>query len=585
MLTSTSRSSAVQRRAAFAASDAIIAVLRRDDALAKPIGYSVTIARVAGVTQALPGDAPVEGSLHYGITGALHYFATADDGRTVTDSGGTVPFSIIVNAPGRLGDAEQLTTPLDRGPSVLSDLRETGKFREHPIYNGECVVVSGRPVPPFVSLTTERYYQLSILGARADSTRHASEQKEGAATQAAANAKANSSVEHAKREADNRKTYETIKQFDPKAAEQFLEGSRKAEADLQAQTQGSSARTSDSLVANLVRQAQVDAGKRIRDLQSTLRGLSPAERAAPASVTTRGGDLTWRADDLARADDPDSSPLVQLNPAFFDRSRSATAPQIITVCVPGLQGREDTSYDRLAGDERERERVMLERRTRDAVLIRDHLDWSALEALLKPELLLGDDDAFILDGCWRWRSCHFLTLRAQVVPPTGATVASKAQAVHLDASKVAKVTAGARTATFTAIADADLPPDAKSLESGAVVGSLTVTGDGTLPAGQYNVYLSKTTNGWEAALERGSKIVSTSRSVTIATYPPQQIPKPVIRASVATGEDDDQSPGTRQPVSAGRRPHSDAPSSDAFSGSLTIEVHGKGWKVTVTLSW
>jgi hypothetical protein len=169
----------------------------------------------------------------------------------------------------------------------------------------------------------------------------------------------------------------------------------------------------------------------------------------------------------------------------------------------------------------------------------------------------------------------FLSLGAQVVPPTAGVIASKAQQVHLDASKIAKVTAANRTATFTAVADADLPPDAKGLERGAVVGALTVTGDGALPAGQYNVYLSKTTNGWEAALERGGKIVTTSRSVTIATYPPQQIPKPVIRASAAGNGDD------HQTIDGG--PNSRVV--DAFAGSLTIEVHGKGWKVTLTISW
>jgi hypothetical protein len=168
-----------------------------------------------------------------------------------------------------------------------------------------------------------------------------------------------------------------------------------------------------------------------------------------------------------------------------------------------------------------------------------------------------------------------LSLSAQVVPPTGPVVATKAQQVHFDASKIAKVTVANRTATFTAVADADLPPDAKGLESGAVVGALTVTGDGALPAGQYNVYLAKTTNGWEAALERGSKIVTTSRSVTIATYPPQQIPKPVIRASAADNGDDDQT------LDGGPN----ARVVDAFAGSLTIEVHGKGWKVTIKISW
>jgi hypothetical protein len=377
--------SPAQRRAAFAAADTIMTVLRRDDAIAKPVGYSVTVGRVAGVTQGGSGDAPIEGSLHYGIVGALHYFASADNGRggrTVSEDGGSVPFSVVVNAPGQLTDAEQLPLMLDHGPSVLSDFRETGQFRGHSVYNGECAVVTGRPIPAFTPLTKERYYRLLILAARADSARHAQQQQEGATTQAASDAKTNSSAERAKREADNRKTYEAIKQFDPKAAEQFLDASRKAEADLRAQTQDSSARAGGSLVGNLIRQSRVDDGKRIQDLESMLRGLSPADRTAPVAV--HGASWDGHSDALAGIDDPDSTPLVQLNPAFFDRSRPATAPQIITVCIPGLQGLENTAYDRLAGSEREHERAMLERRTRDAVLIRDRLDWPAIEALVKP---------------------------------------------------------------------------------------------------------------------------------------------------------------------------------------------------------
>ncbi len=95
-------------------------------------------------------------------------------------------------------------------------------------------------------------------------------------------------------------------------------------------------------------------------------------------------DWEFNTDELVSMDDPGGSPLVQLNPAFFDQTRPVTAAQLVTVCLPGLQGLENKDYDRLSGSERDDERAKLERRTRDAALIRDHLDWAALEALVKP---------------------------------------------------------------------------------------------------------------------------------------------------------------------------------------------------------
>ncbi len=118
----------------------------------------------------------------------------------------------------------------------------------------------------------------------------------------------------------------------------------------------------------------------IAGFKAKLDALSPAERGAQAAVTMHRFKWSYQDDQLADVHDPDSAPLVQLNPAFFDQRKPATAPQIVTVCIPGIQGLENKTYERLAGDDREVERRMLEQRTRDAVRIRDHLDWAALEA-------------------------------------------------------------------------------------------------------------------------------------------------------------------------------------------------------------
>ena len=113
----------------------------------------------------------------YGVNASLHYFAMADDGQRIGDQGGIVPFSVVVNMPGRYTDAEEISTELDHGPSILSDLRQTGEYRGHPIYNGECITVTGRAEPPFVPLTMERYYKLMIADFRRDSTQNAARQR------------------------------------------------------------------------------------------------------------------------------------------------------------------------------------------------------------------------------------------------------------------------------------------------------------------------------------------------------------------------------------------------------------------------
>jgi hypothetical protein len=377
--------SPTQKRAAFGAADAVMALLRRDGALARPIGYSVGLSRVAGQTKLTPDDRPIAGALPYGVTGMLAYLVTSDDehgGHQITPGGLRVPFSMIVNGIGRLNDAEERPAMLDGGPAVLTNFRRTGEYRGHPIYNGDCVVVSGRPAPPFVPLTMERYYKLLILGARADSAKHSTQQRQDAAAQASETARNNSPAARARADSNEQATYEMMKKIDAAAAEQFRKQMRELAAQKKADT---GAGSMDAKLADIIREGTIETGKHLTDLQSTLDHLSPAERQAPVAMSVHG--VVWdthHGDALADIDDPDSAPLVEINPAFFDRSRPAMAPQVITMCIPGLQGLEDKSYERYVGDERDRERAQLEQRTRDAVRIRDQLDWAALEAMVKP---------------------------------------------------------------------------------------------------------------------------------------------------------------------------------------------------------
>lgn len=358
---------ATQRRTLFAASDRIVAILRRDDALAHPVGYATIVHRAAGVTGA--GGESLAPSLppHYGVVGALAYYAVGDDGK-VGDGGGRVRISIIANGIGRIEDVEQITPALDGGPPVLGDYRVTGQFRGHPVYNGECVVISRRTaMPPFVPLTKERYLKLQIAKFRADSARHDAEHRADAGNTTSA-ALAAWIRERPKREADMRATYDAVTKMDPKAGAEFLDTWRKSQADAEARLRSAASSDADQRIKEIERNGTAGEGQRIAALQAQLDALSPAERKSPAAVLQLG--VAGAA--LAPVDDPESLPLVQINSAFFDKTLAADVAQVVTVCLPGLQsGIEVTSTE------------WNDQRARDTALIRDHLDWSAIEALVK----------------------------------------------------------------------------------------------------------------------------------------------------------------------------------------------------------
>ena len=375
------------RRAALTAANAIVALLRADAALAKPVGYGVVLTPVAGMTKLVGTERPATSRPVYGVRGALNYFAMEDDGhggRRVGDGGGSVPFSVVVNAAGRLTDAEEIDPQPDHGPAVLSDIRQTGEFRGHPIYNGECIVVSGGTAPPFVPMTVERYYRIMILAYRGDSVRHAAQHRSAAATGDSEAIAAEAPAAKAKRHKDMMDTYEVLKKGDPKGAEDYLAAAKAAEDQIEARAYHTGPGVHDDSAMNAAMNSGAAAsGQLIAGYQAKLDALSPAERQAPAAVAMHEYKWNYKGDQFADVNDPDSAPLVQLNPAFFDQRKSATAPQVITVCIPGIQGLENKAYESQAGDERESQRRMLEQRTRDAVRVRDHLDWAALEAMVK----------------------------------------------------------------------------------------------------------------------------------------------------------------------------------------------------------
>ena len=371
---------AAKQRAALAAADKIVAILRRDNALSAPMGYAVVAHRAAGVTGAggetlTPGLPP-----HYGVLGAINYYALEDDGhggQHVGDGGGSFRFSVIVNGVGRVEDAEQAAIPLDHGPPVLQDYRKTGEFRGHPVYNGECVLITRRPsVMPFIPLTKARYITLQLLKARADSARHTAEHNQNAG-HSTSDALSQWQRDRPKREADMRATYDAVKAADPRSAQQFLDAWKSAEADAEARLRSAASSGADETIKQIERQGEVGEGANIAALQAQLAALSPAEHNAPAAIEQLGVD----GERLTGVDNTASLPLVELNPAFFDGSLPPDTPQIVTVCLPGIQPQgEIERWESMQTDRSE----WSDRRARDAARIRDQLDWAALEALVKP---------------------------------------------------------------------------------------------------------------------------------------------------------------------------------------------------------
>jgi hypothetical protein len=299
-----------QRRAALALAGQVLDVFRRDPAVASPAGYTVKLRRVIGSRSGELGSEP---SLSYyaGVSGTYWgYFLK--DGTPDPDASGKTPFSAYANTLWACPYDEDYSIEdrgkpmLDGGAPILAGLRQTGEFRGHPIFNGQCVVITNRADAPFVPVTRERYMKIELLGMHAKLDRFKKQ------------------VDYDHLDAKWREAYDN------------------------------SLKESERIIAS--RQAELDA-------------MSVKDRAAPAAVRHNGpGDST-----LVSPDDADASPLVTLNPAFFDHSLPASRAQVIIVNLPFLQqgvppqGTPDEPARRAHGEK-----------------IRDQLDWAALEQMVKP---------------------------------------------------------------------------------------------------------------------------------------------------------------------------------------------------------
>ena len=160
-----------QRRAALDLAGAVLDVFRRDPAIASPIGYMVKLHRVVG---SRGGELGGEPSMPYyaGVSGTYWGYFLAD-GKPDPDASGKTPISAYVNTLWACPYDEDYAIedrdkPMrDGGPPILAGLRQTGEFRGHPVFNGQCVVITSRTGVPYLPVTRERYMRLEILGMRA----------------------------------------------------------------------------------------------------------------------------------------------------------------------------------------------------------------------------------------------------------------------------------------------------------------------------------------------------------------------------------------------------------------------------------
>jgi len=370
-----------QRTLAFASAQRVLDLLRSDAALANPIGYSVVLRRLA--SERLSGDAPGM-PYHEAVLGELTYFGLEDNGhggKEIGPTGGIVSFHVAINTVGSEAEIESTDEEADHGPRIMYDLKKTGDFRGRPVYNGACTYVSRGPAPPVVPLTKERYYTLELLKAKAASSFHAGQHAATTSTPASDGLQ-KFLRDRPQREASNRKTIDALRAAGADAAtiQQMTDAFHEAEKQQEAGLRGAVAGGSDQNIQDIVKQGREAEAAHIAELRSSLDALSPEERKSPAYLIDHGrGYYT-----LGSKADEDVILPMQPNPAFYDASLSPNLPQVLWICLPGLQGVADSTYQTYAGEEREQERATAERHLADAIRVRDKLDWAALEALVKP---------------------------------------------------------------------------------------------------------------------------------------------------------------------------------------------------------
>lgn len=345
------------RAAAAAMAARVLDVMRASSAIEQPSGYSVGLRRATGASY--PGF-DIGMPWHAGVIGAASYFTTDAAGRATSQEGGRIPIRVLVNL--QRCDEGWDVHELDGGPPVIVQ-RVTGQFHGHPVYDGDCVLLTARSAPPVLPVTRARFLQLQILRYRAEMTRHGAQHD----SMGGGNALQQFLRERPKREADMHATYLELKKSNPAAAEQLLEASKQAEAQQEAALRASQSNGDDANLKSIMANATAMEQHRIDSLQARLAAMSPAQRSRQAMVVERAGNDT----SLAEEGEEGAMPLVSPNPAVFDRAMGATAVQSIVVYIDGLEPVEGADVDTSDKD-----------RARATARLAEALPWAALEAML-----------------------------------------------------------------------------------------------------------------------------------------------------------------------------------------------------------
>lgn len=372
---------AAQVRAGLEAADTLLAILKKAELFRNPVGVNVSAWREVNLDR---GRWQTGRPYYYSVGATISQLVWKRDanGTRSLEEGPVTRVMIRVNGIPCAPIDNDGVEP-DSGPPVSESrdngARITGSFRGHAVYDGECLFMVRGTGSPIAPLTKERYMRLEILrlqgrlaGNRASMTDEAehrpSDENKAMLTEKAPTMDCAPFIAALGGDAaGKKKAMEQCKEANATIAKQW----KASQAEMR---EGASASDSGIHAARVL--ADTGGKSVVRRLQAELASMSPAERRKQASVVT-----SIDGERLVDVDSAGSLPLIQLNPRFFDSSLPATVPQVISIEIAGLQDGV-TPFGYGEGTEDATRRVFA-----IGARLRDQLDWSAIETLVRKTTL------------------------------------------------------------------------------------------------------------------------------------------------------------------------------------------------------
>ncbi|MDE3151205.1 MAG: hypothetical protein KGL93_03060 [Gemmatimonadota bacterium] len=157
----------VERHAQEALAKHLLEVLERDPAISHPLGYDVALGLRAGD---MPDGFNAGMKYFTGVAGEVRIYGqgTDDNGKPAIVQVDAVDLRAFVNDRwcGRGNYTESDSLP-DHGLPIVEGMQPTPALHGHPTTDGMCVLISGRPQPPFLPLTRDRYRRVEVMEMRA----------------------------------------------------------------------------------------------------------------------------------------------------------------------------------------------------------------------------------------------------------------------------------------------------------------------------------------------------------------------------------------------------------------------------------